>query len=98
MLSLQNRIARGLGLLLSTVGLLPTFLFAGEQQTFTVTAPGADTVTIRIPAGLQVVRPQSVPDLPPTVKVTNPSNSFSLQLTFLADPDGRLATPASVDL
>src|SRR5437660_784417 len=72
-------------------------LEADESESVTVSVPRGDKLLIRIPQGWQHVMVQPTPDLPPSVRITALSNSVSLQITFLPDPEGRFTTRESVD-
>jgi len=72
-------------------------LLADQSPSFTVAVPKGDKLLVRIPQTWQHKIFQPSPDLPPTVKIGTLSNSVSLQITLLPDPEGRFATQESVD-
>lgn len=81
-----------LSLIIASTGML-----ADEFGSITVFPARGDKIQIRIPLVWQHTIFQPTPDIPPTVKITNGSNSVSLQITLLPDPEGRFAARESVD-
>jgi hypothetical protein len=56
-----------------------------------VSVPRADTLKVRIPEGWKHSITQTLPALPPTLEIQDPAGPVALKITFLPDPEGRLA-------
>jgi hypothetical protein len=67
-----------------------------DASSVTIGVPGGDSIAIRIPAGWKSVEGKPQADAPPTLEVSSPGG-VQLNLTMMADPDGRFATPEAVD-
>ena len=78
-----------------TLGLI--VVSAGEYESIAVVVPKGDRISVNVPQGFKHTILQPAPSLPPTLKINSVSNSVSLQITFLPDPEGRFAASESVD-
>ena len=56
-----------------------------------VQVPGGDLVKVVVPAGWKHSVAQPVPTLPPTLEIQEPTAPLVLKITFLPDPNGKLA-------
>ena len=79
------------------LSLSTTISSAAEFQSLSVTVPKGENLSVRIPPAWRHTVLQPAPNLPPTLKITTLSNSLSLQITFLPDPEGHFATRESAD-
>ena len=74
-------------------------LFAVEAFTsLSISIPQGDKLELKIPTQWQRVVIQPSPELPPSVRIRLAgANPISLQMTWLADPDGKFAKPDDAD-
>jgi hypothetical protein len=79
------------------LSLSTTISSADEFQSLSVSVPKGEKLSVRIPPAWRHTVLQPAPNLPPTLKITTLSNSVSLQITFLPDPEGRFATRETAD-
>jgi hypothetical protein len=73
---------------------IPCAPVAAEEVT--VQVPGADRVKIVVPAGWKHSIVQTLPALPPTLDMQEPTAPLGLKITFLPDPNGKLANEEEI--
>ena len=67
-----------------------------DPASITIAVPGGDSLVIRTPAGWKQDGGKPQPEAPPMIGLTTPGG-LQINLTMIADPDGRFTTPEAVD-
>ncbi len=68
-----------------------------EKQRVKLEVPDADVIEIEFPKDWEVKKVQPPGGLPPTLRVSPPKRSeMSLQITVMADKEGRFSTPEQI--